>query len=167
MGEVAACRDDERDAILAIVNAAAEAYRGVIPADRWHDPYMTAAELDRELAAGVVFTGCERDGALVGVMGLQPVGDVDLIRHAYVVPGRPGPGRGAPAARAPRRVDDAAAARRHLGGGDLGDPLLRAQRLHAHDARAPRTELLRDLLGHPGAPGRDVRRARAARAASV
>ena len=81
------CRDDERAAILAIVNAAAEAYRGVIPADRWHDPYMPAAELDEEIAAGVRFWGCEQDGALTGVMGFQPVRDVDLIRHAYVVPG--------------------------------------------------------------------------------
>jgi GNAT superfamily N-acetyltransferase len=94
VGEVRPCRDDERDAILAIVNAAAEAYRGVIPPDRWHDPYMTAAELDREAAACVAFTGCERDGALVGVMGLQPVGDVDLIRHAYVVPAGQGSGVG-------------------------------------------------------------------------
>jgi GNAT superfamily N-acetyltransferase len=92
--EVRTCRDGERDAILSIVNAAAEAYRGVIPADRWHDPYMTAAELDRELAAGVVFTGCEREGALLGVMGLQPVGGVDLIRHAYVVPAAQGSGVG-------------------------------------------------------------------------
>jgi GNAT superfamily N-acetyltransferase len=80
------CRDDERAAILAIVNAAAEAYRGVIPADRWHEPYMPPAELDGELAAGVEFWGYEADGALVGVMGIQPVGDVDLIRHAYVSP---------------------------------------------------------------------------------
>jgi GNAT superfamily N-acetyltransferase len=80
------CRDDERSAILAIVNAAAEAYRGVIPADRWHEPYMEPAELDRELDAGVAFWGCEEDGELVGVMGIQPVGDVDLIRHAYVRP---------------------------------------------------------------------------------
>jgi hypothetical protein len=49
------CRDDERDDILAIINAAAEAYRGVIPADRWHAPYMRGDELDRERAAGVVF----------------------------------------------------------------------------------------------------------------
>jgi GNAT superfamily N-acetyltransferase len=82
------CRDDERDAILAIVNAAAEAYRGVIPADRWHEPYMPGDELDREIAAGVSFWGCEADGALVGIMGVQPVGDVQLIRHAYVEPGR-------------------------------------------------------------------------------
>ena len=80
------CRDDERDAILAIVNAAAEAYRGVIPADRWHEPYMPAPELDHEIAAGVAFWGCEKDGTLMGVMGIQPVQDVDLIRHAYVLP---------------------------------------------------------------------------------
>jgi GNAT superfamily N-acetyltransferase len=81
------CRDDERGAILAIVNEAAEAYRGVIPPDRWHEPYMPADELDDEIAAGVAFWGCEADGALLGIMGIQPVDDVDLIRHAYVTPG--------------------------------------------------------------------------------
>ena len=81
------CGDEERDAILAIVNAAAEAYRGAIPADRWHEPYMPADELDGEIEAGVAFWGYEDGGALLGVMGIQPVGDVDLIRHAYVVPG--------------------------------------------------------------------------------
>jgi GNAT superfamily N-acetyltransferase len=88
------CRDDERDAILAIVNAAAEAYRGVIPADRWHEPYMPAEELDGELVAGVRFWGCEDGGELVGVMGIQPVRDVDLIRHAYVAPAFQGRGVG-------------------------------------------------------------------------
>ena len=87
MGEVRRCRDDERKAILAIVNDAAQAYRGVIPADRWHEPYMSEGELDHEVAAGVQFWGCEEEGRLVGVMGIQPVLDVDLIRHAYVVPG--------------------------------------------------------------------------------
>jgi GNAT superfamily N-acetyltransferase len=81
------CRADERAAILTIVNAAAEAYRGVIPPDRWHVPYMPAAQLDEEIAAGVMFWGYEQDGALLGVMGFQPVRDVDLIRHAYVLPG--------------------------------------------------------------------------------
>jgi GNAT superfamily N-acetyltransferase len=81
------CRADERATILAIVNAAAEAYRGVIPVDRWRAPYMPAAQLDEEIAAGVTLWGYEQDGALVGVMGFQPVRDVDLIRHAYVVPG--------------------------------------------------------------------------------
>jgi len=95
MSNVRRCRDDERGAILTIVNAAAQVYRGVIPADRWHEPYMPAAELDAELDAGVVFWGYEQDGALVGVMGLQPVRDVDLIRHAYVLPGRQRHGIGA------------------------------------------------------------------------
>ena len=81
------CRDDEHSTILFIVNAAAEAYRGVIPADRWHDPYMSAAQLERDVAAGVEFWGYELEGPLIGVMGIQPVRDVDLIRHAYVRPG--------------------------------------------------------------------------------
>ena len=95
MSGIRPCRDDERAAILAIVNAAAEAYRGVIPDDRWHEPYMDARELDHEIADGVVFWGYETDGELVGVMGIQPVGDVDLIRHAYVLPGRQRGGVGA------------------------------------------------------------------------
>jgi GNAT superfamily N-acetyltransferase len=70
--------------IYAIVNDAASAYRGVIPADRWTDPYMPRDELREEIAAGVVFWGYEEDGALAGVMGVQPVQDVTLIRHAYV-----------------------------------------------------------------------------------
>jgi GNAT superfamily N-acetyltransferase len=82
------CRDDERDAILAIVNAAAEAYRGVIPPDRWHEPYMSSEELAGEVEAGVEFWGYEEDGELVGVIGIQALSDVDLIRHAYVSPSR-------------------------------------------------------------------------------
>src|SRR5687768_8126361 len=95
MGSIRPCRDDERDAILAIVNAAAAAYRDVIPADRWREPYMPAGELERDIAAGVAFWGFEADGELVGVMGIQPVRDVDLIRHAYVLPGRQRQGVGA------------------------------------------------------------------------
>jgi GNAT superfamily N-acetyltransferase len=87
MGNMRPAHDDERPAILAIINAAAEAYRGVIPADCWHEPYMPAAELDQEISAGVTFWVYELDGAMAGVMGIQPVRDVDLIRHAYVLPG--------------------------------------------------------------------------------
>jgi N-acetylglutamate synthase-like GNAT family acetyltransferase len=89
-------RPDERDALLAIVNAAAEAYRGVIPADRWHEPYMPRAELQAEIADGVEFWGAEEDGRLVGVMGIQDRGEVALVRHAYVAPGaqRKGVGNG-------------------------------------------------------------------------
>jgi GNAT superfamily N-acetyltransferase len=85
---VRVCREDERDDILSVINAAAEAYRGVIPADRWHEPYMPGDEFDRERAAGVVFWGYEDRGRLSGVMGLQEVRDVYLIRHAYVVPAK-------------------------------------------------------------------------------
>ncbi|HKP21235.1 MAG TPA: GNAT family N-acetyltransferase [Thermoleophilaceae bacterium] len=88
------CDAGERDEILAIVNAAAEAYRGVIPDDRWHEPYMPADEFDAEVAAGVEFWGYDDDGELLGVMGIQPVGDVNLIRHAYVVPEAQGRGIG-------------------------------------------------------------------------
>jgi len=87
MSSIRPCRDEERTDILAIVNAAAEAYRGVIPADRWREPYMDRPELDGAIAEGVAFWGYESGGALIGVMGIQPVDDVDLIRHAYVLPG--------------------------------------------------------------------------------
>jgi N-acetylglutamate synthase-like GNAT family acetyltransferase len=88
------CTDEDREAIFAIVNAAAEAYRGVIPADRWHEPYMPLEELDGEIAAGVDFWGYETGGELVGIMGIQPVRDVHLIRHAYVLPDRQRGGAG-------------------------------------------------------------------------
>jgi N-acetylglutamate synthase-like GNAT family acetyltransferase len=73
-------------AMLAIINDAAQAYRGVIPADRWHEPYMPADELAGEIASGVQFWIAESDGAMAGVMGIQDKGDVALVRHAYVSP---------------------------------------------------------------------------------
>jgi GNAT superfamily N-acetyltransferase len=94
MASIRRCRDGEREAIFAIVNAAAQAYRGVIPADRWHEPYMPLSELDEELAAGVEFWGYEADGELLGIMGIQQLAEVDLIRHAYVLPGNQGQGVG-------------------------------------------------------------------------
>ena len=71
-------------AILEIVNDAARVYRGVIPADRWHEPYMSTDELEREIAYGVVFWVAEQEGRVSGVMGIQDKGDVALVRHAYV-----------------------------------------------------------------------------------
>jgi GNAT superfamily N-acetyltransferase len=70
-------------AIFAIVNDAARAYRGVIPADRWHEPYMPKEELEREIAAGIDFWVAEEGGKVLGVMGMQDKGDVALVRHAY------------------------------------------------------------------------------------
>lgn len=78
------CTAADIPAIHAIINDAAEAYRGVIPADCWHEPYMSREALAAELAAGVEFSGWDPAGDLLGVMGLQVVRDVTLIRHAYV-----------------------------------------------------------------------------------
>ena len=78
------CKQSESDIIHEIINDGAQAYKGVIPADRWHEPYMSREELKHEIVDGVVFWGFEADQELVGVMGIQDKGDVNLIRHAYV-----------------------------------------------------------------------------------
>ena len=85
-GLVRACRKEEFSRIHFIINDAAAAYRGVIPDDRWHEPYMSEEELEAEIAAGVRFLGWySRSDTLLGVMGAQDVQDVALIRHAYVL----------------------------------------------------------------------------------
>lgn len=78
------CRELDVDVIYEIINDAAQAYRGVIPEDRWHDPYMSKVELKQELQGGVVFWGVVDNDNLVGVMGIQDKGDIALIRHAYI-----------------------------------------------------------------------------------
>jgi GNAT superfamily N-acetyltransferase len=78
------CREPDFPVIWTIINDGSSAYRGVIPSDCLHDPYMTAEALSHEIASGVHFWGCEDNGFLVGVMGSQDVADVTLIRHAYV-----------------------------------------------------------------------------------
>ena len=81
---IRSCNESDLEAIYAIINEAAEAYKGVIPADRWKVPYMDRKELQHEIDDGVVFWGYEEDGRLVGVMGIQDIIDVTLVRHAYV-----------------------------------------------------------------------------------
>lgn len=90
-------RNGEADleAMLAIVNDAAQAYRGAIPADCWHEPYMPRLELVKEIEDGVVFWVAEEDGRLAGVMGIQDRGEVALVRHAYVAPAMQRKGVGA------------------------------------------------------------------------
>jgi len=78
------CTADDVPTMFEIINDSAIAYKGVIPADRWHEPYMPREELDHEIAAGVRFSGYTENGVLLGVMGIQDVQDVTLIRHAYV-----------------------------------------------------------------------------------
>lgn len=84
MAGIRKSEDRELSRVLAVINDAAQAYRGVIPADRWHEPYMSSAELEAEVRAGIEFWCYEADGELLGVMGSQPAQDVVLIRHAYV-----------------------------------------------------------------------------------
>jgi GNAT superfamily N-acetyltransferase len=78
------CDEQDFDAIWAIINDGAQVYRGVIPEDRWTDPYMSREKLQHEINQGVVFWGYQDNGMLAAVMGLQQVQDVTLIRHAYV-----------------------------------------------------------------------------------
>src|SRR3954462_15182520 len=89
------CDPNDFDQIWTIVNDGARAYQGVIPADRWSEPYMSKAQLQEEIDHGVLFWGYEENGTLEGVMGLQSVQDVTLIRHAYVRTGRQKRGIGA------------------------------------------------------------------------
>ena len=78
------CANADFPAILEIINDAAQAYRGVIPADCWREPYMPETEFAHQVESGVGFWGYEENGDLSGVMGIQHVRDVTLIRHAYV-----------------------------------------------------------------------------------
>jgi GNAT superfamily N-acetyltransferase len=78
------CDDGDFERICALINDGAQAYKGIIPEDCWTDPYMSEHELRHEIDHGVAFWGYEESGELAGVMGLQPVQDVTLIRHAYV-----------------------------------------------------------------------------------
>jgi len=79
------CLDEDFETICRIINEAAQVYKGVIPADRWKEPYMSKTELEHEIRDGVRFWGYEEDGELVGVMGIQDLEVVSLIRHAYVL----------------------------------------------------------------------------------
>jgi GNAT superfamily N-acetyltransferase len=79
------CIKHEFEQIYTIINDGALAYKGVIPEDCWTEPYMSRDKLQQEMDAGVVFWGSEDHGKLCGVMGLQSVRDVTLVRHAYVL----------------------------------------------------------------------------------
>lgn len=83
-GFIRRCSEKDVNAIYEIINDAASAYKGVIPSDCWHEPYMPKEKLKREISDGIIFWGYEDNGILVGVMGIQDVLDVTLIRHAYV-----------------------------------------------------------------------------------
>jgi N-acetylglutamate synthase-like GNAT family acetyltransferase len=76
--------DEDFEEIFNIINDAATAYKGVIPPDRWHEPYMTKEELQAQIEDGVRFSCYVDNNEIIGVMGIQDKADVELIRHAYV-----------------------------------------------------------------------------------
>ena len=88
------CHDRDFEVIYSIINDAAEKYKGIIPHDRWKVPYMSKAELRHEIDEGVEFWGYEIDETMIGIMGIQHVRDVTLIRHAYVRPTKQNQGIG-------------------------------------------------------------------------
>jgi N-acetylglutamate synthase-like GNAT family acetyltransferase len=82
--EIRPCEERDIEIIYEVINDAAEAYRGIIPADRWKEPYMSEDELRHEIDEGVTFWVYIENGELLGVMGMQDIDDVTLMRHAYV-----------------------------------------------------------------------------------
>jgi len=149
------CGDADFPVVLGIINDGAEAYRGVIPADRWHEPYMSAEHLRGEIDAGVRFFGLEEGGELLGVMGIQDVGDVTLIRHAYVRSSVQRGGIGGRLLAHLRTLTERPVLNRHVGGRALGGRLLREARVPARDP-CREEPAAPHLLGYPGAAGRDI-----------
>ena len=152
------CDEQDFEAIYEIVNDAATAYRGVIPADCWTQPYMPREELRGEIAAGIDFWGYEEDGALAGVMGIQNVRDVTLIRHAYVRTASQRRGIGVALLESLHARTDRPVLIGTLGRRSLGDQLLREAWLHACVARGEGSPASHVLDGERPAD-RDVGRA--------
>ncbi len=89
------CASSDLESVLTVINDGARAYEGIIPTDCFHSPYMSREELSRGVAQGICFYVDEQAGEILGVMGIQHVADVTLIRHAYVRTGSQGQGIGA------------------------------------------------------------------------
>ena len=142
-------------AIATIVNEAAQAYRGVIPADRWHEPYMPTDELKKEISAGVVFWVAEDEGRLLGVMGIQDKGDVALVRHAYVATNLQRSGVGTRLLRHVEAPHGQAHPDRHLGECVVGHRFLSAERIHRRPEHR-QGSAAPDILVDPRATDRSV-----------
>lgn len=144
------CSKADVPAIFEIINDSAQAYKGVIPADVWHEPYMPLTHLEAEIGKGVQFHGYDVDGKLSGVMGIQDIKDVTLIRHAYVRGEARSHGIGrkllehvVQLTERPVLIGAWRVAR-----GVMGRALLREERLRAADGRRS-AATVRHLLDHP------------------
>jgi N-acetylglutamate synthase-like GNAT family acetyltransferase len=150
------CTDHDLEGILEVINDAAQAYKGVIPTDRYKDPYMPREELEREIEHGVRFWGFEQGGRLLGVMGLQDVEDVTLIRHAYVRTMHRRRGIGGRLLKDLRSTATRPPARRHMGSRRMGHRVLLPARVRDGPAGAGAAPAA-PLLVRARAPDRDVR----------
>ena len=121
-----------------------QAYKGTIPADRWHEPYMSMDEMKDEIAKGVCFHGYYLDGNLIGVMGIQDVKDVTLIRHAYVLTKFRSKGIGRQMLDRPKTAHDTANPHRNTESGHLGSAILSKERISTGGRRGQ--ELLVEKL---------------------
>jgi hypothetical protein len=146
------CGDGDFEVIWAIINDAAMAYKGIIPADRWTEPYMPREELSRQIDERVLFWGYEETGTLLAVMGIQQVQDVTLIRHAYVRTSSQKRGIGARVAVSLACADEHPGTDRNLGGCGVGDPVLRKTPLSISWA-AGEGSAAQEILDYPRAPG--------------
>ena len=150
---IADCQAADFDNMLAVINEAAASYRDIIPADRWHDPYMGSAELNGEISAGVAFRGyVDAAAGLIGVMGAQPVADVLLIRHQYQLAA---PGRRLGVDRGFAGKRGATGPGRNLVGGGLGHRVLSETRVRS-GVRGGKRSIAAALLAHTGAADRNL-----------
>ncbi len=150
------CTDSDFEAIYEIINDAAQAYKGVIPKDRWHEPYMPCIQLRNEIEDGVSFWGIEEEHGLVGVMGIQDKGDVCLIRHAYVKTIRRKEGMGT---RLLRHLE--AMTEKPILIGTWADAMWAIRFYQKNGYRllseAEKNALLKKILEYPGTTGTDIR----------
>ena len=153
------CTAADSERIHFIINEAAQAYKGVIPDDCWHEPYMSMAELRREMAE-MTFFGWEDGDGLIGVMGFQPLGEITLVRHAYVLPEHQSKGIGT---RLLEHLLGLPAGRQGLAGGErllvgtwaANEGAIRFYERHGFRLRADGQELLRRYWKIP-APQRET-----------
>ena len=154
------CGSQHFERIYTIINEGARAYKGIIPNDCWTEPYMSAEKLQHEIDEGVIFWGYEDNGTLSGVMGIQHVRDVTLVRHAYVLTTEAREARhrrplAVPFARTGKRSGPD----RHLGRRHLGHPLLR--KTWISNGKCPRKRPASpEILDNPRASDRNVGRPR-------
>ena len=127
---ITSCKPDDFDSMLRVINDAARVYKGAIPADCWHEPYMSREYLEKEINRGVVFYGSTENGNLAGVMGIQDAQDVTLIRHAYVLTALQRSGIGGELLAILVKKNRSPGSHRHMESRDMGGLILSKTRVY-------------------------------------